>query len=370
MTTLEHRRGVPHAFLRVALALAITTGAGPRIACGQSSLPIRGVSALPGGATLEYGTVELRFEDRQRAYAPITFARYYATPPLVVASESGTAGTWIVVKTEGITVRGATIAARFLRRGTENYVAQVAYIVIGNAQPGVAAQGAPPSPAAKGADKAAASADDPMGEPYGRTNPPPYTLLDEKTVDLPAKAELTVELIVEPALPSAEGLRVLLNSLFEQAHARTGFRWHKHPTNIYIEAFLSEDHARSGAGRWIAQLLWIKGEHDAPRVTVRDDVLAALAEGPQTRFGLTEPQRKRIYWELLEAEYRANMEAESQTPSTFHDLAEDIAKRAEQLRQRYIRDLLKEHAITQAQLDEITREGAIKLWPWPPLPPE
>ena len=84
---------------------------------------------LPAGTAIEYGTVVFR-KGRKLAWKEIRFENKYASPPLVIVSESGTAGDWATVKSEKITTTGARIAARVRK----DYLCHVGYIVIGQAK--------------------------------------------------------------------------------------------------------------------------------------------------------------------------------------------------------------------------------------------
>lgn len=84
-----------------------------------------------GGTQLEYGVVFLEFGSARYAKQEVEFVRSYEHPPVVIASESGSAGTFIIVKAENIRETGCDIVAWNSGGKPHNYVAQVGFAVFG-----------------------------------------------------------------------------------------------------------------------------------------------------------------------------------------------------------------------------------------------
>lgn len=80
---------------------------------------------------LEYGAVQLEFKNSRYAKEHFDFLKRYDFQPVVVVSESGTAGHFVVLKTENITRSGCDIVGWGMG-GKMNYKAEVGYILIGN----------------------------------------------------------------------------------------------------------------------------------------------------------------------------------------------------------------------------------------------
>lgn len=96
----------------------------------------------------------------------------------------------------------------------------------------------------------------------------------------------------------------------------------------------------------------------------------------EEKFGLTEVKRRRIYKEIVDAEDRAQAEADRQYPisgRTTWDLSRSelrsrIDKNIELMRhleEEYKNDLMKKYSLTREQLKEITFEGFEENWPMP-----
>ncbi|MFH1746193.1 MAG: hypothetical protein ABIG44_04030, partial [Planctomycetota bacterium] len=103
-----------------------------------------------------------------------------------------------------------------------------------------------------------------------------------------------------------------------------------------------------------------------PTIRLDSSRLKAQFEESSTRFGLTEEQRKKIYWELFEIEDKARREAERKVPNP--KTLEDFKRRANEfnkLHTRYLMQLLRKYKITDEQRVRIFVEGTQKNWPEP-----
>jgi len=203
---------------------------------------------------------------------------------------------------------------------------------------------------------------------------PKYTVLDEDIYDAPIKAQVAIDLLVSKDI-SKEGLTALLKHLYEKNRQRGGFKYHKKPTNIYIYAYPSREHADSGSGQWVGMLA--KSYDDPkPKITVNEEFLARLREKPEEKFGLTESKRRSIFSEIVKVEDRAWQEAEKKYPDLNPgDQGYSRTAGLEQMKRsvdfmnelvdKYEDELATKHGLTREQLNEIGIEGAIKNWPMP-----
>jgi len=141
---------------------------------------------------------------------------------------------------------------------------------------------------------------------------PNYKVLDQRVFEVPAKTQVTLIVLVWGKI-SEPGLRALLNQLYSSTKGMRGFKHHDSPTNIYIEAYTSEERAESDMGLWVAMLA--KGYSDAgPRISINEKQIAQLGAKPEERFGLSEQKRQEIWKELVFAEDRVWKEIEEQYP--------------------------------------------------------
>lgn len=188
---------------------------------------------------------------------------------------------------------------------------------------------------------------------------PSYEILNEDVYDAPIKTQVTLSILVSGKI-SEEGLKVLLGKLYSSIKARKGFKYHKHPTNIYIYAYTSKERFQSEMGLWIAML---DKSYDDAESTIRIKMtqLEQLGKKPEQKFGLSEAKRKKIYWELDEAGWRAEREGQKKYPS-------DLNKQdrlCETLEEKYKAPIRKKYNLTKDQAFEIVVEGYVKDWPVP-----
>lgn len=139
---------------------------------------------------------------------------------------------------------------------------------------------------------------------------PEYVVLNEDVYDIPLKTQVKLNILVSDEI-SEVGLRNLLQKLYSSTKARSGFKYHSSPTNIYIYAFTSKERAESE--QWIAMLA--KSYDDAgPSVSINKRQIARLGAKPEEKFGLSEEKRMEIFGELVLIERRALKEADEKFP--------------------------------------------------------
>ncbi|HEY3294051.1 MAG TPA: hypothetical protein VGL38_01290 [bacterium] len=173
-----------------------------------------------------------------------------------------------------------------------------------------------------------------------------HKILRDEVYDSPLKTQITQDVLVLDDITESK-LETLLFDLYVDAKERCGFKHASHPNRIYIYAYVSEEHARSGMGQWIG-MLHMEGEGAAPKTELNQAQLHPQTNDESKSFGLTESQRKSVFQEIVHAEDIARSDA-------------DKAKLKAVIALRY--------GVTIDNLSDIAVEGMQKDWPLP-LPPE
>lgn len=78
----------------------------------------------------EAGSATLKFEKSKTARTAVALQSTYSKPPLVILSECGSAGGWILIKSENITTKRFEIVGIESKHDATTYIAEVAYVVI------------------------------------------------------------------------------------------------------------------------------------------------------------------------------------------------------------------------------------------------
>jgi hypothetical protein len=215
------------------------------------------------------------------------------------------------------------------------------------------------------------------GAPGGGAYARDYVLFAQEIIDKPLKTQVLLKVIVPVEISKAELEKVLMQ-IYQEQRSRTGFKYHPTPTHVAVFAFHNREYAADGPG-YIGRLLRI-GDGKIPDIDVREKLLVALRKPAQTKFGLSEAQRRRIWDEVLKSEDRAERQAEQRypvppiwTPGYDVNAAAAILKERDQMSDslvlRYRAEILRKHKVTKEQWLEIRDEGALeKRWPRPPEP--
>jgi hypothetical protein len=173
-----------------------------------------------------------------------------------------------------------------------------------------------------------------------------YTTLDEQVKDSAEGApDVSLDILLSSKMTEDE-LRNLLNQICDSIKKRVGPHSHKPPESISIYAFSSREDYESAEAKhkWVANLYDTPGNIN-PRIEFNHE---------EIKFGLTEDQRKKIAWEAVLAEDRAEREAPHEW-TLWH-----------QLMDKYRDQVAKKYGITFEQLMAIELEGGEKHWPMPP----
>ena len=66
---------------------------------------------------------------------------------------------------------------------------------------------------------------------------PDYQIIKDEVFDSPAKTQVEIVIIVKGPM-TKDGLEIVLSKLYREALNRKGFKHHKRPTAIYVQAWL------------------------------------------------------------------------------------------------------------------------------------
>lgn len=187
-------------------------------------------------------------------------------------------------------------------------------------------------------------------------DPIEFSLVSEEVEDMPIKTQVVQHVIVS-GFPSAEQVEFELAERFDHISQRSGFEYHENPTNIYIYIYETAEQAAAGQGLWIGMLEMRQGAEFS--TIINTERLAAMSAAPVERFGLSEDERRQIFFDLAAAEVRAREEAMSQIPdSRIHEQLE--LERS--LRDRYTQQLLDHWKLTEGELGPIKVEAYEGGW--------
>lgn len=170
-------------------------------------------------------------------------------------------------------------------------------------------------------------------------------VLKRDVTDVPLQTLVRVELLVS-GRPTEAQLRVLLNQQYEIANSGR-YKHHSRPTAIQIAVYKSRDHAASGSGQWLALLNYHHLSIPQPTVEINMHQFTNLGKTPETRLGLTEVQRKKIFSEYV--------------------LAQDLAADRQVDRTPYENAVARKYKLSREQLNAIVGEAQEKDWPLPTL---
>ena len=142
---------------------------------------------------------------------------------------------------------------------------------------------------------------------------PKYEIVKQNKHDTPLKTQIEINAVVSDQTTEID-LKRLLNSLYTKASNTGGFKYHGgKPTHVFIYLYSSRQHFKSGMGQWLAMLKKV-GKNSEKDIMIRKENLNISDIKPQTKFGLTEKQRKEVYSKLFSAEDKANIQAMKKFP--------------------------------------------------------
>jgi hypothetical protein len=201
---------------------------------------------------------------------------------------------------------------------------------------------------------------------------PEYSVLNEKVTDTAFRAQIILEVLVTGRV-TEEGLRDLLNELYASLKERKGFKYYTSPSHVYIFAYMSREHQIAGVGQWIAMLEMTPSSR-RPYINMDRRQLDQIGIEPQSRSGLSEIERRKIWRELVKAEDKSSREAEKNCPlpnqydpefnkTLWESKIQEQIELQEKLYEKYQDEITRKFAITREQLMDIAAEGEEKSWP-------
>ncbi|MCP4590916.1 MAG: hypothetical protein GY842_09230 [bacterium] len=178
--------------------------------------------------------------------------------------------------------------------------------------------------------------------------------------DTPGKSQVLLKVVVHER-PSKSALRALLQSLFDKARQRGGFKFRQHPNAVYIYAY--GPNAEPEGAVWIGMASYNENTGDSkPEIRISDSRLEAAFEKASVKAGLSERQRKQVFWESGSIENREMAVLEKALLAGKRD--EGVAE-ADRITASGERELRRKYGLTEEELLKIKWEGATKGWPMP-----
>ncbi len=186
-----------------------------------------------------------------------------------------------------------------------------------------------------------------------------YVVLNEEVHDVPIKTQVQLDILLSGEI-TEKALRALLKNLYSSIKTRKGFKYHEHPTNIYIYAYTSRAQQQSSMGLWAGMLALSYGDK-TPTIKIDKEYLTTIKAGPEKKFGLSETQRMQIFREIVKAEDDAMNAAINKYPN---DGMKQIDYERQQAKANK-ENLRKKYRLSKEELDKIGFEGVMKKWPMP-----
>jgi hypothetical protein len=195
-----------------------------------------------------------------------------------------------------------------------------------------------------------------------------YSIIKEDIYEIPLKTQVTLNVLISDKEIDKQKIKDLLNHLYKKTSTRTGFKHHKHPTNIYIYAFTSKDKANSGMGQWVGMIS--KSGFDAsPTIDISERQLESLKDVAEDRWGLPFNRRQEIWGKMVLSEDKAQKEADKKYPLDQANITEDNMRKNVELRDeleiKYKTEIASEYGVDIAIIDSVTIEGLMNGWAFP-----
>jgi hypothetical protein len=197
-----------------------------------------------------------------------------------------------------------------------------------------------------------------------------YTIADQEYSDTPAKAQVVMHIVAKGRI-TRPSLDELLNRVYREAATRSS-KYHGRVTHVAVFAYETEAHAKAGMAQWLGMISRI-GLAATPKLEIREDRLATLGVPKETRFGLSENQRKEAWKEKVLAQDSANRAAMAKypdaPPNSSRGEAAAAFRRQEEHRRSLVKaaeaSIVKRYKISMDQLLKISAEAHEKNWALP-----
>lgn len=202
---------------------------------------------------------------------------------------------------------------------------------------------------------------------------PKYTVLSKQTEDVLIKTQVRIDILLRGKYTKGE-IGKLLKKIYGKYAKSTGYRYRRHPTNIYVYAFISKEHYKSGSGQWIA-MLDKNRDDEFPNIRFNKLQIEQLDSMPKQKFAVSERKRKKIFKEMVKAEDKAYEESKIKYSCSsnltvkddkFWAIMDTQKKVQDEIYEKELEKLSEKYNATREQLDEIALEGMKKDWPLPP----
>jgi len=195
-----------------------------------------------------------------------------------------------------------------------------------------------------------------------------HSILKNEVHDIPIKTQVQLDVLISDTAISKQKVSDLLTFLYDKTARRTGFKYRKNPTNIYIYAYTSKEKAESGMAQWVGMIS--KSYDDTqPKIDISENQLNSLALKQVDKFGLSEEIRLEIWNKSIKIEDKAQKEADLKFPLDAAGISQGNFKRNRtlnnKLKESYEKELATEYNIGVAIIDSIGIEGFTKGWPFP-----
>lgn len=175
---------------------------------------------------------------------------------------------------------------------------------------------------------------------------PAYKIVDVDEITK-EKLQVTVNVVLQQDTLKAnsENLRTLLFGLFAAFRDTPLTMSKQKPTHIFVFIYATVEHFHSGMGQWVGRVACI-GYGSSPEIEVDERNLTAISlPKDDSRLGVTESERQRIFEEVVRAEDNA-----SALGIPFEKARQEVADK---------------HGLTYIQIMEILAESSDKNWPLP-----
>ena len=167
-------------------------------------------------------------------------------------------------------------------------------------------------------------------------------------------------------------LRVLLLHELEQIRQLDYGPMPEHRCAFTLLAYCEPANARNFSGPKLATISLLRGKNQ-PNLYIAEETLAAIKEPPQLKFGFEDDIRKKLYWELVRANYECSDQSDREfsepvPPYSEEDLSQYISKRGDRFAELWEQrqdEIGREYKLNREQTDEIHLEGMRKHWPQP-----
>lgn len=190
---------------------------------------------------------------------------------------------------------------------------------------------------------------------------PRHEVVADERQDTPGKSQVLLKVVIHEK-PSNSALRALLQSLFDEAKQQGGFKFRQHPNAVYIYAYGPNTALENAV--WIGMASYNENTGDSgPEIRLcSESRLESTFEEPTVKAGLSERQRRQVFWESVSIEDQAMAALER---ALLAGKKGEGRAEADRITASGERELRRKYGLTEEELQKIQIEGATKGWPMP-----